>query len=379
MIGLIPFYKPCVTGKESVAMQQALANGKLSGNGSFGNKCTNWLEERLGCEKAILTPSCTDALEMTALLMEIRDGDEVIMPSYTFVSSANAYALWGASIRFIDVDPLTMNMDADLIEAAVTERTKAIVAVHYAGVSCDTDKIMDIAERHHLFVIEDAAQALMSTYKDKPLGTIGHFGTFSFHDTKNYTCGEGGALLINDPAQMERAEILQEKGTDRSKFVRGQVDKYTWQDIGSSYLLSEINAAFLSVQFEQANVILEDRMKTWEIYRQGLKSLSEQGRIEIPYVPANAAHNAHMFFVKAKDEETRNRLMDFLADKQIQTTSHYVPLHNSVAGRKYGKFIGEDKYTTADGTRILRLPLYYEMGEEDARYVIDQIQTFYKA
>jgi len=376
---LIPFYKPCVTGKESIAMQQALTNGKLSGNGSFGNKCTNWLEERLGCEKAILTPSCTDALEMTALLMEIEEGDEVIMPSYTFVSSANAYALWGASIRFIDVDPLTMNMNAELIEDAITERTKAIVAVHYAGISCDMDKIMDIAKRHHLFVIEDAAQALMSTYKDKPLGTIGHFGTFSFHDTKNYTCGEGGALFINDIDYMERAEILQEKGTNRSKFVRGQVDKYTWQDIGSSYLLSEINAAFLSVQLKNADIILEDRMKTWDLYRIGLEDLSDQGLFEIPYVPADAVHNAHMFYIKTKDKETRNRLMDFLEEKQIKATSHYVPLHDSLAGKKYGKFIGEDKYTTADGVRLLRLPLYYDMGEEAVRYVIEQVRNFYKA
>jgi len=376
---LIPFYKPCVTGRESVAIQQALTNEKLSGNGSFGNKCTNWLEERLGCEKAILTPSCTDALEMTALLMEIGEDDEVIMPSYTFVSTANAYALWGASIRFIDVDPLTMNMDAGLIEEAITERTKAIVAVHYAGVSCDMDKIMEIAKRHHLFVIEDAAQALMSTYKDKPLGTIGHFGTFSFHDTKNYTCGEGGALLINHPEYVERAEILQEKGTNRSKFVRGQVDKYTWQDIGSSYLLSEINAAYLSVQLEHADVILKDRMKTWELYRKELTGLADQGLIEMPYVPAEAAHNAHMFYVKANDEDTRNRLMDYLENKQIKTTSHYVPLHDSVAGRKYGRFIGEEKYTAADAGRLLRLPLYYEMGEEAVRYVIEQIRNFYKA
>ena len=376
---MIPFYKPCVTGKESVAIQQVLTHEKLSGNGAFGNKCTNWLKERLGCEKAILTPSCTDALEMTALLMKISDSDEVIMPSYTFVSSANAYALWGASIRFIDIDPLTMNMNTDLIEDAITERTKAIVAVHYAGVSCDMDKIMDIARRHHLIVIEDAAQALMGTYKEKPLGTIGHFGTFSFHDTKNYTCGEGGALLINDPAYVERAEILQEKGTNRSKFVRGQIDKYTWQDVGSSYLLSEINAAFLSVQLENADVILEDRMKSWKLYRQELVSLANEGIIEIPHVPSETVHNAHMFYVKTKDEKARNRLMDALEDKQIKATSHYVPLHDSVAGRKYGKFVGEDKYTSADGVRLLRLPLYYEMGEEAVRYVIEQIRNFYKA
>jgi dTDP-4-amino-4,6-dideoxygalactose transaminase len=368
-----------VTGKESVAIQQALTNKKLSGNGSFGNKCTNWLEERLGSEKAILTPSCTDALEMTALLMNIRDGDEVIMPSYTFVSTANAYALWGAAIRFIDVDPLTMNLEPDLIEDAITERTKAIVAVHYGGISCDMDKIMDIADHYGLYVIEDAAQALMSTYKGKHAGTIGHFGTFSFHDTKNYTCGEGGALIVNDAAFMERTEILQEKGTNRSQFVRGEVDKYTWQDIGSSYLLSEINAAYLSVQLEHADVILRDRMASWELYRQELVDLADKGLIEIPHVPAEAEHNAHMFYIKTKDEETRNRLMDFLKKKQIQTTSHYVPLHDSPAGIKYGRFIGEEKFTTADSVRLLRLPLYYDMGEEAVRYVIDQIKTFYKA
>lgn len=379
MIGLIPFYKPCVTGKESVAIQQALTNGKLSGNGSFGNKCTNWLEERLGSEKAILTPSCTDALEMTALLMDIENGDEVILPSYTFVSTANAYALRGAKIRFIDVDPRTMNMDASLIEAAITDRTKTIVVVHYAGVSCNMEKIMKIAERHGLFVVEDAAQALMSTYNDDFLGTIGHFGTFSFHDTKNYTCGEGGALLINESRFIERAEILQEKGTDRSKFVRGQVDKYTWQDVGSSYLLSEINAAYLSVQLEQADVILQDRMTSWELYRQGLQDLADAGLAALPYVPGEAGHNAHMFYVKTKDEETRNRLMAFLKHKEIQATSHYVPLHDSPAGKKYGTFIGKDKYTTSGSGRLLRLPMYYDMGEEAVHDVIEQIRNFYQA
>ncbi|GAB3794508.1 dTDP-4-amino-4,6-dideoxygalactose transaminase [Virgibacillus kimchii] len=376
---MIPFYKPCVTGKESVAIQQTLTNGKLSGNGSFGNRCTKWLEEQLTCEKAILTPSCTDALEMTALLMDIQDGDEVIMPSYTFVSTANAYVLQGADIRFIDVDPRTMNLDPALIEDAITDRTKAIVAVHYAGIACDMDKIMDIAGRHGLYVIEDAAQALMSTYKDKHLGAIGHFATFSFHDTKNYTCGEGGALIVNDAAFTERAEILQEKGTNRSQFVRGEVDKYTWQDLGSSYLLSEINAAYLSVQLEHADVILEDRMTSWELYHEGLEGLAEKGLFEIPYIPDESGHNAHMFFLKTKDEETRHQLMEFLRKNQVQATSHYVPLHDSKAGKKYGRFIGEDKYTTKDSARLLRLPLYYDMGEEAVHDVIDQIKAFYKA
>lgn len=376
---MIPFYKPCVTGKESVAIQQALTNGKLSGNGPFGNKSAKWLEMRLGCEKAVLTPSCTDALEMTALLMGIEQGDEVIMPSYTFVSTANAYVLRGASIRFIDVDPLTMNLDSNLIEDAITERTKAIVAVHYAGIPCNMDEIMDIAARHGLFVVEDAAQALMSTYKGKHAGTIGHFGAFSFHDTKNYTCGEGGALILNDSAFMERAEILQEKGTNRSQFVRGEVDKYTWQDIGSSYLLSEINAAYLSAQLEDADAILQDRMASWELYQQGLENLAGEGLLEIPHVPEETRHNAHMFYVKTRDGETRNRLMKFLRDKQIQTASHYVPLHSSAAGSKYGKLVGEDKYTTADSARLLRLPMYYDMGEEAVRYVIEQVRNFFKA
>ena len=376
---MIPFYKPCVTGKESVAIQQALTNGKLSGNGPFGNKSAKWLEMRLGCEKAVLTPSCTDALEMTALLMGIEQGDEVIMPSYTFVSTANAYVLRGAAIRFIDVDPLTMNLDPNLIEDAITERTKAIVAVHYAGIPCNMDEIMDIAARHGLFVVEDAAQALMSTYKGKHAGTIGHFGAFSFHDTKNYTCGEGGALILNDSAFMERAEILQEKGTNRSQFVRGEVDKYTWQDIGSSYLLSEINAAYLSAQLEDADAILQDRMASWELYQQGLENLAGEGLLEIPHVPEETYHNAHMFYVKTRDGETCNRLMNFLRDKQIQTASHYVPLHSSAAGSKYGKLVGEDKYTTADSARLLRLPMYYDMGEEAVRYVIEQVRNFFKA
>jgi dTDP-4-amino-4,6-dideoxygalactose transaminase len=376
---LIPFYKPCVTGKESVAIQQTLTNGKLSGNGSFGNKSAKWLEERLGSEKAVLTPSCTDALEMTALLMEIKQGDEVIMPSYTFVSTANAFALWGAEIRFIDVDPLTMNLDPGLIEDAITARTKAIVPVHYAGVACDMDQIMEVARRHDLYVVEDAAQALMSTYQDKHVGAIGHFATFSFHDTKNYTCGEGGALIINDPAFTERAEILQEKGTNRSQFVRGEVDKYTWQDIGSSYVLSEINAAYLSVQLEHADNILEDRMATWELYREGLADLAGDGVIETPYIPQASAHNAHMFYIKTKDETVRQRLMEFLRENKIQAASHYVPLHTAKAGKKYGKFIGEDHYTTKDSGRLLRLPLYFDMEEEDVRYVIDQVRNFYQA
>ncbi len=374
---MIPFNIPCVTGKESVAIQQAITAQKLSGNGSFGKKSCTWLEKNLSCERAMLTPSCTAALEMTAILAEVGPGDEVIMPSYTFVSTANAFALRGAAIRFVDIDPTTMNVDPVAVEAAITDKTKAIVVVHYAGVACDMDHILQIAEGHGIFLIEDAAQGLMSTYKGKAVGTIGHMGTISFHETKNYTCGEGGALLLNDPQLIERAEILQEKGTNRSQFIRGQVDKYTWRDVGSSYLLSELNAAYLSVQLDHAEQINEQRLARWEDYNQALKPLMEDGKIVLPHIPDEHVHNAHMFYIKADSEATRNELMDYLRDQEIMAVSHYVPLHSSVAGKKYGKFIGEDTYTTVESAKLLRLPLYYGLKEEDVAYVVKAIQQFF--
>lgn len=358
-------------------MKQALSKGKLSGNGIYGNKCTEWLECELHTKRALLTPSCTAALEMTALLMNLSEGDEVIMPSYTFVSTANAYVLRGAVIRFVDVDPKTMNIDPERVEAAVTPKTKAIVVVHYAGVACDMDAIMEIADEYNLWVVEDAAQALQCKYKGKDLGTIGHFGTFSFHDTKNYTSGEGGALLINYGPSIERAEIIQEKGTNRSQFVKGMVDKYTWRDIGSSYLLSELNAAYLSVQLNYADKIYNSRMKTWDRYHEGLKQLMDAGKIELPFIPEDCQHNAHMFYIKTANEQTRQQLIDFLKEKQIIAVSHYVPLHSSHAGRQFGKFVGEDFYTTRESERLVRLPIYYDIKAEDVDYVVSCVKEFY--
>ncbi|WP_067727177.1 dTDP-4-amino-4,6-dideoxygalactose transaminase [Oceanobacillus damuensis] len=376
---MIPFNKPCHIGTELDAMKTSLEQKKLSGNGPFGMKCMSWLEHHLDCQKAILTPSCTAALEMTALLTEVGEGDEVIMPSYTFVSTANAFALRGASIRFVDISPDTMNIDPKKIAEAITERTRAIVVVHYAGVPCDMDAIMNLADDHGLWIIEDAAQALMSSYKGRSLGTIGHMGTFSFHETKNYTCGEGGALIINDPSLVERAEILQEKGTDRSQFMKGMVDKYTWRDIGSSYLLSELNAAYLSVQLENAYAINENRMHTWKLYHNRLQPLADSGKISVPAIPKACEHNAHMFYIKTRDDNERTRLIAYLKENGVMAVTHYVPLHSSEAGKKFGKFIGNDEYTTAESERILRLPLYYGIKKEDVEHAIKLIQQFYEA
>lgn len=368
---MIPFNKPCHIGKETDAIKIAMENSKLSGNGPFGKKCTNWLEDYLQCKKAVLTPSCTAALEMAALLIGASAGDEIIMPSYTFVSTANAFALRGAEIRFADIEPATMNISPAAIERAITKQTKAIVVVHYAGVSCDMDAIMEIANKHNLWVIEDAAQGLMSSYKGKPLGTIGHFGTFSFHETKNYTCGEGGALIINHIDSIERAEILQEKGTNRKQFFRGMIDKYTWQDIGSSYLLSELNAAYLSVQLQNAEAITNDRLKAWEQYYDSLKGIDSIG---LPVIPDDCRHNAHMFYIKT---DNSTHLIDYFKKHDIVAVTHYVPLHSSQAGRKYGKMAGKDQYTTTESKRVVRLPLYYGIGEEDVNYVVDHIQNYF--
>ncbi|WP_425445143.1 dTDP-4-amino-4,6-dideoxygalactose transaminase [Virgibacillus subterraneus] len=371
MIDLIPFNKPCVIGEEAAAMQEAIEQTKLSGNGPFGKKCTDWLEARLQCEKVILTPSCTAALEMTTLLMEVGEKDEVIMPSYTFVSTANAFALRGTAIRFVDIEPNTMNISPDAIEAAITSRTKAIVVVHYAGISCDMDSIMDIANRYGLWVIEDAAQALFSSYNGKPLGTIGHFGAISFHETKNFTCGEGGALIVNHSEAVERAEILQEKGTNREQFFKGIVDKYTWRDVGSSYLLSDLNAAYLSVQLQHADLINKSRLRAWKQYYDGLTDLPE---VEVPHVPSECQHNAHMFYIKTNQQQ---ELIEYLKKHDIMAVTHYVPLHSSHAGKKFGKFIGEDQFTTTESEKIVRLPLYFGIGEEAVDDVVTHTQAFF--
>ncbi|SEI02424.1 dTDP-4-amino-4,6-dideoxygalactose transaminase [Halobacillus karajensis] len=375
---MIPFNIPCITGKEETYIHQVLSNKKFSGNGPFGEKCKDWLEWRLSSKKALLTPSCTAALEMAALLADLKAGDEVLMPSYTFVTTANAFVLRGATPVFIDIDPQTMNINTDLIEQAITPHTKAIVVVHYAGVSCDMDKVMDIAEKHGLFVIEDAAQALLSTFKGKELGTLGHFGTFSFHETKNYTCGEGGALLINDSHYIERAEIIQEKGTNRSQFKRGQVNKYTWQDIGSSYLLSELNAAYLLAQLRTADTIYEDRMESWNHYAEGLQPLIEKGKIDVQQIPDECQHNAHMFYIKTADLEEREDLRAYLDRKGIMAVPHYEPLHSSPGGEKYGRSAGGEPLTKREGERLLRLPLYYGMESEDVGYVVEHIQKYFK-
>ncbi|MGL5100511.1 MAG: dTDP-4-amino-4,6-dideoxygalactose transaminase, partial [Fusobacteriaceae bacterium] len=327
--------------------------------------------------KALLTTSCTHALEMGAILVDIQPGDEVIAPSFTFVSTVNAFVLRGATIVFVDIDPKTMNMDENLIEAAITEKTKVIVPVHYAGVSCEMDKIMEIAKKYNLFVIEDAAQGVMSTYKEKALGTIGDFGAFSFHETKNYSMGEGGAILIQNKDYIGRAEIIREKGTNRSRFFRGQVDKYTWVDLGSSYLPSELNAAYLYAQLEEAVKINENRLKTWNTYYEGLKELEYQSMIELPHIPEHCVHNAHMFYIKCQNIEERSMLIDYLRSNDILAVFHYIPLHTSDAGIKFSRFHGEDKYTTRESERLLRLPLYYNMESEDINYVIKKVKEFY--
>lgn len=374
----IPFNKPTVIGKEIDYIGIVLANHKLSGDGSFTSTCNKWFENRFGCKKALLTTSCTHALEMAAILANIQPGDEVIMPAYTFVSTANAFVLRGAKIVFVDIRPDTMNIDETLIEAAITRKTKAIVPVHYAGVACEMDTIMEIAHRNSILVIEDAAQGVMSQYKDKYLGTIGNLGCYSFHETKNYTCGEGGALIINDERFIERAEIIREKGTDRSKFFRGQVDKYTWVDIGSSYLLSELNAAYLYAQLERAEEINYNRLQSWNFYYEALKPLAQMGKIEIPFIPENCQHNAHMFYIKANDLNERNDIIEYLKKNEVLSVFHYVPLHTSPAGLQHGCFHGSERFTTIESERLLRLPMYFELNVNDIAYVVSLINKFYK-
>jgi len=374
---MIRFNLPTVTGNEIKYVAEAIESRKFSGDGTFTQRCSEWFETNFKTNKALLTPSCTHALEMAAILAEIKEGDEVIMPSYTFVSTANAFVLRGARVVFVDIRPDSMNIDEKLIEAAVTEKTKAIVVVHYAGVSCEMDPIMDIAERHNLVVVEDAAQGVMSKYKGRYLGTIGHMGCYSFHETKNYQCGEGGAILLNDPLFVERAEIIREKGTNRAKFYRGQVDKYTWVDIGSSYLLSELNAAFLYGQLEEAECINQDRLKSWNMYYEALKPLADKGLLELPEVPEHCEHNGHLFYIKVKDIDERDKLIRYLKENDVIAVFHYVPLHSSQAGRKYSRFAGEDVYTTKESERLLRLPLYYGMGMHTVDKVVSLIYGFF--
>ncbi len=374
---MINFNVPPFTGKEMEYIKQAVENQKICGDGEFTKKCNAWIEKKTGTKKCLLTTSCTHATELAALLAEIKEGDEVIMPSYTFVSTADAFVLRGAKAVFVDIRPDTMNIDETKIEEAITEKTKAIVPVHYAGVSCEMDTIMDIAKRHNLVVIEDAAQGIMSTYKGKALGTIGDYGCFSFHETKNYSMGEGGALLIQDESKIEDAEIIREKGTNRSKFFRGQIDKYTWVNYGSSYLPSDMNAAYLYAQLEMAEEINDTRLAIWNRYYEGLLELKEAGKIELPYVPKECVHNAHMFYIKAKDLEERTALISFLKENGILCVFHYIPLHSAPAGLKYGEFRGEDKYTTKESERLARLPLYYGLEMEKVDYIISKVKEFY--
>lgn len=375
---MIPFNKPPYVGKEEQYIAEAIRNNKISGDGIFTKRCNQWIEENTGTYKALLTTSATAALEMSALLCDIKPGDEVIMPSYTFVSTADAFVLRGARIVFVDIRPDTMNIDETLIEEAVTDKTKAIVPVHYAGVGCEMDTIMEIAQRHHLKVVEDAAQGMCAFYKGKMLGTIGDFGCYSFHETKNYSMGEGGVILIQNPEDVEAAEIIREKGTNRSQFYRGQVDKYSWVEAGASYLPSELNAAYLWAQLECADMIKENRLCSWNRYNEQLKELMEDGYITLPYTPEECEQNGHMYYIKTKDLKERTRLIDFLKQKGILSVFHYVPLHTSKAGIKYGRFCGEDKYTTKESNRLVRLPMYYGLKETEIDMVVQSVKDFYK-
>ena len=374
---MLYFNVPPLIGTEMDYVQKAINNHKICGDGQFTKMCNAWIEENTGTNKALLTTSCTHALEMAAILCDIKPGDEVIMPSYTFVSTADAFVGRGATVVFVDIDPKTMNIDADLIEAAITDKTRAIVPVHYAGVSCDMDKINALAAKYNLMVVEDAAQGVGSTYKGQALGTLSDFGCYSFHETKNLSMGEGGALLIRDKEYAEKAEIIREKGTNRSKFFRGQIDKYTWVDFGSSYLPSDINAAYLWAQLEQERTIYNSRMSCWDAYYAELKPLADSGVRELPYIPEGCVHNAHMFYIKVKDVDERSALMDYLKARDIQTVFHYIPLHSAPAGMKYGRFHGEDKYTTKESERLLRLPLFYGLTAEDVHRVAENIKSFY--
>ena len=375
---MIPFNRPPYTGSEDQYVLAAMKSDKISGDGAFSVLCQKWFEEMLGCRKFLLTPSCTQALEMAALLIDINPGDEVIMPSYTFVSTANAFVLRGARIVFVDVRADTMNIDEALIEAAITKKTKAIVPVHYAGVACEMDVIMDIAKRHNLFVVEDAAQAMMSSYKGRPLGTIGHMAALSFHETKNYTsAGEGGGLIINDERFLVRAEIIREKGTNRNQYFRGMVDKYSWVDVGSSYLPSDIQAAYLWGQLENSKLINESRLKIWELYKVGLNSLANDGKVILPTIPVGCEHNGHMFYLKVDSLETRAGLLSYLKAHGIGAVFHYVPLHSAAAGEKFSRFNGIDNFTTCESERLIRLPIWYGLDQKQVEAVISAAKEYF--
>ena len=375
----IPFNIPPYVGHEMEYLQKACeVNHKICGDGPFTKQCKAWVEEKTGTAGCLMTTSGTSALEMAAHLSHIQPGEEVIMPSYTFCSTADAFVLKGAVPVFVDIRPDTMNLDETLLEDAITDKTRAIAAVHYAGVSCEMDTILEIAGRHHLTVVEDAAQGVMSSYKGRALGTLGDFGCYSFHETKNYSMGEGGALLIRDPEKISEAEILREKGTNRSQFFRGQIDKYTWVDYGSSFLPSELNAAYLMAQLDQADEINHARLARWEQYYRLLSPLAAEGRIELPVIPKDCVHNAHMFYIKTRDLEERQALIQALRDQGILAVFHYIPLHSSPAGRKFGRFHGEDRYTTKESERLLRLPMYYSLTEENVNDVVSVIEEFYR-
>jgi dTDP-4-amino-4,6-dideoxygalactose transaminase len=377
---MIDFNVPPFLGPELDYVREAAAtNHKICGDGPFSQRCHAWLEERFGTPKALLTTSGTGALEMAAILCDLKPGDEVILPSFTFSSTATAFQMVGATLVFVDVRPDTMNIDETRIEAAITERTRVIVPVHYAGVACEMDTIMDIAARHKLLVVEDAAQAVMSSYKGRALGTIGHFGCYSFHETKNYSMGEGGALLVNDEAYVERAEIIREKGTNRQRFFRGQVDKYTWVDRGGSYLQSDLNAAYLLAQLERAEQINDDRLATWAAYDKALRPLEAAGYIELPYLPEGCVHNAHMYWLKLADLQERTAFIAHLKERGVMAVFHYIPLHSSPAGEMFGRFDGEDRFTTRESERLVRLPMYFGMSDADRQIVIDAALSFFGA
>lgn len=374
---MIDFNIAPYSGNEIEYMMQAVKNKKICGDGPFTKKCHQWFEERFGAQKVLLTTSGTTALEMATILCGLKEGHEVILPSYTFSSTATSIVLTRAKLVFVDIRPDTMNIDETKIEAAITDKTRAIIVVHYAGVACEMDTIMDIARRHNLKVIEDAAQGVMSTYRGRYLGTIGDFGCYSFHETKNYSMGEGGALVINHPEYNERAEILREKGTNRAKFFRGQVDKYTWVDYGSSYLPSDLNAAYLYAQLEKADEINEKRLKIWNCYNEAFKNLQEAGKLELPTIPDECVHNAHMYYIKLKDLKQRTEFLSYMRENGICSVFHYIPLHSSSAGMRFGTFHGEDKYTTLESERLARLPMYYGLKEADLEYVIKKVLEFF--
>ncbi|MDY4415841.1 dTDP-4-amino-4,6-dideoxygalactose transaminase [Selenomonas sp.] len=373
----IPFNRPICLEKSIEYMNESARCGEIRGDFKYCHKCSELLEKKFDAPKVLLTNSGTDALEMAAILCDIKPGDEVILPSFTFSSTANAFVLRGAKLVFVDIRPDTMNIDERLIEAAITPQTRVVVAVHYGGVACKMDTIEEVAHRHHLLVVEDAAQAVMSTYHGKHLGTIGDFGCYSFHETKNYSMGEGGAIVINNEKYVDRAQIIREKGTNRSQFLQGLVDKYTWVDVGSSFLPSDLNAAFLYPQLEQAEEINQKRMHSWNLYYALLESLVEAGKVQLPKVPDGCIHNAHLFYIKMKDVAERIKLIRYLKKYQVTAVFHYIPLHSAPAGQKFGRFYGEDRYTTIESNRLLRLPMYFDLSDEDVRYIVGLIKEFY--